>query len=175
MNKTMGWGLGIVLALLVASNGAAEPLSREQQLALSTRTYAKSPAEIFAAVERLFLLADKQKDLTLTYPDAETMVVDRRHSALVLNVRYRWTIKVTPVRQRSQVNVALNTAAAGAFSRPGGGSPTVFPDALKLFYARLDVLLGQGGEWLSCKAYQQQVPDHGIVDALCAGADDRQP
>jgi hypothetical protein len=165
----------IACVLFWDSATAAEPLSREEQLALTSRSYPRDPETVFVAAEKLFRLADKPKDLTITYPDERSMLVIRRYTAVILSVQYRWAISVMPESTGSRIRVSLSTGASGPLSRPGAGTTTVSPDVIQLFYSRMDALLGQGGQWQTCDDYKRMHPKHTIIDALCAGAEDQRP
>lgn len=167
--------LALGTVILAETALGSEQLSRDEQLALTSRTYNKSAGEIFTAVEKLFRLADKPSDLTITYPDTESMIVVRRASAVLLRTQYRWVLSAKSDANATTLTLSLNTAASGIMRLPSGGTPTVSPDVIGLFYRRLDYLLGQRDTWSSCGAYRKQHPDHSVMDALCLAAEDKNP
>ena len=163
-------------ALLLAGCATVPPpMSREETLSVSTRTYAGvTPERVFEAASEVFKLADKPADIKISYPDTESMVAVRWTAPFPVHVWYHWTIKATPTPQGTEVSTSIVTTAHG-FAVPGGTMPYSSPSAQKLFYARLDYLLRKGGTWPTCKTFKQQNPGSTSLESLCTLADDNVP
>lgn len=132
---------------------------------------------MFEAIGQVFRLADG-KDVVFEYPNPLTMTVTRDGGGFPMALRFTWSFDVAPVQDADAVSVtaSLLTAASGAFTRPGGGTPTTrSPDVMELFFSRLSYFMGENETWMGCKEFKQSKPKVTLIDALCFKAADLRP
>lgn len=163
------------IILLAGCATIPRQMSREEALAVSTRTYTGVTTErVFEAATEVFKLSDNPTDINISYPDSETMLAVRWTAPFPVHIWYHWTIKAVPAHKGTQVSTSIVTTAHG-FAVPSGVTPYSSPAAQKLFYARLDYLLGKSTDWPTCEVYENQNPGSSSLESLCKLADDNVP
>jgi hypothetical protein len=139
--------IGVSLFLAGCVSMPPQP-TREQWLDLKTRTYpGVTQAQVFAAAERLFTLADGS-DFSFVYaPTGDQLTAVRRWMLVgIIPVwgRDTWTVTATPQDGRVLATVE-------ALRNEGETTPQVY----RLFWARMDYLLGRSKTWITCdKAWE---------------------
>jgi hypothetical protein len=179
MNKSIKEVNYICASLLIASSlliSCATPqkkLSREEWLNLTTHKYdSVSKEDVFKAIEKIFVLAD-ESDTTFTHsPDSIKAV--RWTAPFPVHIWYHWDCFVNQSENGVVVRVSISTTAHG-FGVPGGMTPYNSEDVYKLFFSRLNYLLGESSKWYSCDEYKRENPKHTTLEALCMLSEDKQP
>jgi hypothetical protein len=158
-----------LLATLLAGCAAQpKPLSREEFLAATTRTYeGKSKEQVIAAAERVLKLADGD-DFAFAHNERGFDAV-REWSAFALIIfmtgRDYWTFHVAEQPEGIKASVQVSVFAEGLTPTPttaggwvatsspvaGTGRPVDGPALYELFWTRMDHLLGLRERWMDCK------------------------
>lgn len=166
-----------------------------------TRTYTdKTKAEVEAAVETLFRLADV--DYQISYGD--NVWVANRHWTLYMLIgaawgKDYWYIDISEasgdgstivVRQFSDSQTASATPTGGGGAQVTTAGRMINPDVVDqwelqyrqamyaVFFGRLDFLLGKKDQWLDCDTAKKWVKENnlkGPLDPLCLCATDSPP
>lgn len=161
---------------------------RERQLKMVERVYPdKSPEEVIKAADRVFRLADD--DYVLSHsPNGFT--ANRRYVIyLIITAGFgddSWSVTAQPQGSGTKVT-ALHSAVGGSMTPlvSGGGAVapmqsqtanliTTQPAPYQLFFSRLEHLLYNKGEWLTCKK-AKKIFTEGSLDPFCICANDRTP
>lgn len=177
----------VLLSVMLSSCVSARPpLSRDEWLRMTTRTYDNITKEqILAAAERVLRLADGN-DFMVAHSD-EGFVASRNWSVyLVLAASFGtdvWQLRAAeygPAGTKVSVSVSTQVGAVGGVAAgPGAAAPMTTPAAggavngpavYEVFWARMDYLLGRSPVWMDCRAANHQVST-GVVwgdnSALC--------
>lgn len=177
----------VLSALLLAACGAPIPLwTPDYAQQQTTRTYADvPPAKALAAAEEVVRLAGDPRDVQVT-PTATGAVAHRYYVGFVgmqnVSNDYAFALQVAPAGQGSTVALTL-TASRSDFSEDEviGTSPFLdngpirIADPYKLFFARLDYLLGKRADWVTCAAAPAALGASVALDPLCYRARDGAP
>ena len=180
----------IALGAVLLTSGCATkhpPMTRAEYLAMTSRSYeGVTPAEVFAATEQLFLLADPD-DVQFTHGPDEIRVTRPWTVYLVLSAARGtdyWRIQATAeggtttvfaaANQESNVIVAAPTAQGDVYAGtvPMGGAPIAGTAIYDVFWDRLDYLLGKRAAWTTCaesNRRQRAGEVWGDNSALCNG------
>lgn len=164
---------------------------RERQIQMMSRVYeGMSPNEILMAADRVFRLADS--DYTISH--AETSLVATRNWVLylVLTAAFgtdTWVVETFPAenatrvvtRHSGQAQSLAPTPTVGfngqlgmtASTGPSIQGASTWSGPYRLFYERVDYLLGQRGDWVKCRDAKEGY--EGPLDALCMCAEDLLP
>lgn len=163
---------------------------RERHIRMVTREYeGKTPQEILLAADRIFRLADD--DYRVAH--SETALQAQRNWMLYLVITAAfgidsWIVETWPTEKGTKVIARHSGQSQGVAPIPtanlGGGmgvtagtSPvmagmSIYSGIYDLFYARLDYLLGQRADWVTCKGAKNY---EGPLDPFCMVANDRSP
>lgn len=178
----------IICSLLLSSCVSTKPpLSRDEWLRMTTRTYeGVTKEQVLTAAERLFRLADGN-DFMIAHSE-EGFVASRNWSVyLVLAASFGtdvWQLRAAEygtTGTKVSVSVSTQVGTVGAVATgSGGAAPMTTPAAggavngtaiYELFWARMDYLLGRSPVWMDCRAANHQVST-GVVwgdnSALCS-------
>lgn len=163
----------VVLASLFGGCATQQPqMSREEWQKIRNRKYDVSQERVLSAAENVFKMADPS-DVRFTYSDNSLKAV-RWAAPFPINIWYHWDIVTKKNDSGTDVTVSITSTSAG-LGVPGGMFPADSSDAIKLFYSRLDYLLGKSVEWKSCDDYELANPGATTLEALCLCADDLPP
>lgn len=162
--------------LISACASVPEQMSRSESLEKTSKTYqAIKPDELFESIGQIFRLSDQPSDIVISYPDAERLLAVRWAAPFPIHTWYHWNIKVVASGAGSKVDVSIATTSHG-FAVPAGMTPLNSPEVIKLFYARLDFLVGESrSDWPTCDDFRKLVRKRSSLDALCLLAEDRLP
>ena len=145
---------------------------RERQIAATTRIYeGKTPEEVLLAAATVLRWADDDYDISHT---SDSVHATRNWMYIGFIViphgTDRWTINAESVANGTKVKAACfvddNMAARG-------GKEAINNGLFSLFYGRLDYILGNSKNWLTCKDARKIYTDY--LDPLCTVATDRTP
>lgn len=173
-------GVLVVVVITGCANQPMEPMSREVWKKETTRVYKNfTKEEIFAASEKLFRLWDGD-DFSFSYTPNQLAAVRKwMFFALIAYAEGsdHWQVSVTDSSDQNQaleVRVSLREISSSSSLVVGG--PTVFmgpafgqenfvntPYIYRLFWSRLDYLLGVSDSWYSCKDWKK-ANDLGLVE-----------
>jgi hypothetical protein len=176
----------LLVGALVAGCAGPQLQTREDWLAATSRTYRDvAKDDILRAGEHLFRLADGT-DFTIVHQQ-DALIASRQWMVyLVIAVGFgtdHWVVRAQEARDGAiQVTVSASTQSQMAGpSQPtlsGGtpsmgptfGSPVTNPALYRLFWARMDYLLGVSDKWLTCddasSVYQVSRASNGM-ELLC--------
>src|SRR5262245_58259573 len=162
----------LLLIPFVAGACATIPApTREAQRAAHTRTYPGiPPAQVYAAAEELFRLADGD-DITISLIATGGVRAVRSWWFLQAAGEDIWTVHAAP---EGLVTVELDRRLTMALV-PYRSLPLDGPAVYDLFWRRMNYLLGQSATWTSCADYQRLAHPPGRLDPLCELTDDRTP
>ena len=173
MSKIATYGMLSIWCLLGAGCGFPQPVATLQEF---TQAQSKSydglnKKQIYQAIEEMFTLADPH-DVRFTFEDNKLVV--RRLAFLLLSVyEETWIIQAEESNQAIEVTVSVDPKYNGTSLPPTGVGP------YKLFFARLDYLLHQSDEWMTCYDYETAARAHPTwgrgEEILCYLADDNLP
>lgn len=189
-----GWIAGGLIALGMTACTPRTPLTREEFLAETTRVYpGKAPAEVMTAAEDLLRLADPRTQFQYR-DDGFTAYRPLVVFAVIAMVTGTVTVdfKAAPADDGgTKATVAMGVLAAGSAVMPTGsggyslaptgtaGAPPAGNHAYRLFWQRMNHLLGDGDRWVACYDTPFKLNDAdaiwGSAEALCAGAPDKLP
>jgi hypothetical protein len=177
------------LALSGCANYAVPPMSRHDQLAMTTRIYPDTtPEQVIAAAEKVLKLADGD-DMQVAH--GETGFEARRRWLVYIVIGAaagvdHWSFRATSTPDGTRATVAVNQSSQGLSPSPvvtqsssGMGVGTgpaisagiISPALYDLFWRRVDFVLERpGSTWLTCQQWAtlqktQRLP--GIDDPLC--------
>jgi hypothetical protein len=167
-------------------------IERERQLQMVTRTYAgKTQQEVLMAADRIFRLADEDYAIS-HYP---TSLTAQRKWLIYMVLAAAmgtdtWSVSAEPADSGVKVTALLNQTVGNIGAMPiattGGqwsAAPsttqpmqniTTRPASYQLFFARLDYLLGERTDWLTCNQAKEIFTD-GLLEPFCTVANDRTP
>lgn len=155
----------INIFLITAIAGCAtmpmDPMTREQWQLETKRIYKDvSAEEVFESAEKLFKLWDGE-DFTFGYADNEITATRSYMVFVVINYvdgRDRWRVAVEPIDENSlevSVNLAVSISTLGFYDTININTPYIY----RLFWSRMDYLLGKSDKWFSCKDWKAT---HGV-------------
>lgn len=176
----------LVMTLLSGCLPKCPRMTRAEYLETTTRVYKNSDKEeVFAAIEKLFILADGN-DFKFTYTEDGMQAMRNWSIFLIFAAGFGtdyWNINVQDVENggvRVSTRVATQSQSMAPTPTTGGnysagttplmGSPLEGTSIYDLFYARLDYLLGVRSEWMSCDDSDKRKSNGvtwGLNDALC--------
>lgn len=151
--------LALLMVVLLAGCAAQpKPLSREEWLAATTRTYeAKNKEQVIAAAERVLRLADGD-DFTIVHADDGFDATRDWMAFIVIGLvtgTDRWAFRAIEESGgvKASVQVSLNASGTSANGIPTSvtGGLINGPALYELFWERMDYLLGLRGQWMDCK------------------------
>lgn len=176
----------VLLSVMLSSCASKPPLSRDEWLRMTTRTYeGVTKEQVLAAAEQVLRLADGN-DFMVAHSD-EGFVASRNWSVyLVLAASFGtdvWQLRAAEygtTGTKVSVSVSTQVGAVGAVATgPSTAAPMTTPSAggavngtavYEVFWARMDYLLGRSPVWMDCRAANHQVST-GVVwgdnSALC--------
>jgi len=141
-----------LLTLLLLAGCATRSLTPEEAQQLTTKTYpALLPETIIPAVSDLFFLADDQAYQRTQMQDR--LIATRTHSLNVgltfVEAKDTWTVKTQKTSQGTTVTLDVKSqekwiTGTSEVQRPEG--PAIYTQ----FWNRLDFLLGQSTDWMTC-------------------------
>lgn len=177
----------IIVSLMLSSCASTPPLSRDEWLRMTNRTYeGVTKEQALAAAEQILRLADGN-DFMIAHSD-EGFVASRNWSVyLVLAASFGtdvWQLRAAEygtTGTKVSVSVSTQFGAVGAVATgPSTVAPLTTPSAgsavngtaiYEVFWARMDYLLGRSPVWMDCRAANHQVST-GVVwgdnSALCS-------
>lgn len=166
--------MAAALVLVGCTTQPTKPWTRAEAEAITTRTYrGVSPEQALDAAEQVFRLAD-ENDVVFSYG---TGALQAQRNVLVYAVlaavsgNYRFDISAKPVSDGTQVTINTRSNMSGTYSFPTS-TPVSWPQGYRLFFDRVDYLLGKKEHWLTCpearKSYGVQA-----IEELCLNADDK--
>lgn len=171
--------IGLILLLLL-SGCTTRSLSPKETQQLTTKTYpALSPETIIPAVSDLFFLVDDQ-----AYQQTQTqdrLIATRNHGLNIgltfVEAQDTWTVETQKTRQGTTVSLNVTSqetwiTGTTEVERPEG------PATYTQFWNRLDFLLGQSTNWMTCNNLTNEyLEDRTWGDTwwLCSGVKDRTP
>jgi len=175
------------LILFIGFGGCATKpkVSEEEMKAATTRTYeGVSSEQVMQASEKLLKLVDESrfkfnrddKQLTAT---RSGQIFTGMFSGGKSNITAVWLVKTRQEDKSTVVNLeggweteTLSTGLTSHVKRPEGTA------VYKLFFNRLDNLLGRSNEWMTCEGMKKAIKQgeaSGDIRMLCAYADDKMP
>ncbi|TMV84543.1 hypothetical protein FGG78_21645 [Thioclava sp. BHET1] len=174
----------ILAALALASCGEPiKPWSLSYREASTTRIYTDtSPAQAITAAETVLKLTSAPRDVSIE-PTADGFVGDRYFTGTrglqIISGDYRFTLSATAQGKNTQVKLRID-------NRNPFDGPVSFTDSLDrgevqvadpytLYFARMDYLLGQRKDWVSCRGAGQQLGLHVALEPICVFAVDHAP
>ena len=140
---------------------------------VQTRDYPGiTPNQVLAASEKIFQLAD-EGDVTIRRKPS-ILVVKRPHKSLVYkSLEEKWTVETRREEGATYVKVSALFEKEGSEVYPRGIG------TYRLFFSRLDYLLGASSNWMTCLQYEAKIirdPSWGHEDRfLCMNAKDKVP
>jgi len=173
-----------VLIVIVGIGGCAtkSKVSEEEMQAAMTRTYeGVTSDQVMQASEKLLKLVDESRfkfkrtdnQLTATREGQLQTGVGKAHVTAV------WLVTTQKKGKSAIVTIeagwkreALSTGLTSKVKKPEGTA------VYKLFFNRLDNLLGQSNEWMTCEGMQKAIQlgeASGDIRMLCAYAEDKLP
>lgn len=185
-----------LLALLTGC-GTVKRMTREEWKVETTRTYLdKSPEEILIAAEKIFRLSD-ENDYSFAYRD-DQVIATRNWMvfAILASVSgvdsWQVSAKRTPEGstvataflsvQYSNQSMVLTTPSPSFATTSFGGVPIDTPWDYRVFWSRMDYLLGVSNTWLDCGSasiqFSKMAPDEDTrANSLCQAitVDDKLP
>lgn len=191
---------GIFLFVAVAyltGCGTVKTMNRAEWRAETTRIFPNnSPDAVLAASEEVFKLSDGG-DFSFAYTDDE-LIATRRWMFYTGLANFdgtdTWRVKATRgpngatkatvivYRSSSDQTMVLTTPTPSYATTGTGGLPVSTPWDYRLFWLRMEFLLGNSSEWLDCKAasekFSKEAPTEDTrVTTLCqfATVDDKPP
>lgn len=179
MKKTL-----LLVPLLLAGCGAAVPLwTRDYASQQTTRTYASAPpAAVAAAAEAVVRQTAAPRDVTVKRT-ADGVVIDRYYVGYMglrsVTLDYTFTLHVTPEGKGSRVT--LDLAAQRTFNDNGtdyshdtvyDGGTIPYGDPYRLFFARMDYVLGKRADWVTCAEAPAKLGAQIALDPLCTKVSD---
>lgn len=180
----------LLFALAVAGCGTQVPLwTKDYAAQATTRHYADvPPAKALAAAEEVVRLTAPARDVSVKATPGG-VEIDRYFNGFIhmhsVTIDYRFTLTATPAGRGSTVTLAIRSNAQD-FSAPDAmtglelspllaNGPATVADPYKLFFARMDYILGKRTDWVSCTAAPSVLGASIALDPLCQGAEDRAP
>lgn len=173
---------------LVAACGAPIPLwTADYAQRETTRSYAGvAPAQAIAAAEEVVKLAGAPRDVQVT-PKPDGAEVHRYYIGFVglhqVTLDYGFKLTAAATGQGSTVTLAMD-----ASSTDNGDVPSLFvqgpllqgnqiqiADPYRLFFARMDYLLGKRPDWVTCAEAPAKLGASVALDPLCNFAKDVSP
>lgn len=188
----------VVAAVLSGCAAQHLPMTREEYLATTTRFYpGKTKEDIFKAAEKLFTLSDG-KDYSFTHTEASLEAARKWSIYLVLTASFgqdNWRVTAKDTEQGVKASVQASTqfqalqpmmvangmnSDAYVTTGPLAGSPVKGNALYNLFWARMNYLLGERSDWMTCEQSDRNVKEGkewGSNEALCNSfnVDDNDP
>lgn len=177
----------LLVALVILLSGCATrpQLTREEWVGVTTREYEeRTPAQVLAAAEKLFRLADGD-DFTIAHA-ADGLSATRGWAAFFIiggaNGTDYWTVRAAPGAKGTVATVQASTQSTtiapmmiGGIGMipaalPGQGAPIDGTALYDVFWARMDYLLGRRPAWMTCEEADERVRKSvtwGSNEALC--------
>lgn len=150
----------------------------------TTRSYAGvPPAKLLAAAEQVVRLAGAPRDVQIK-PTPAGAVADRYYVGFIgmrnVTIDYTFTLGVTPAGKGSAIDLGMRASIADfsdddldILPSPYLNQPQIqIADPYKLFFARLDYLLGKRPDWVSCAEAPAKLGAVVALDPLCYQAVD---
>ena len=158
-----------LLALAGCATKPMDPMSRDQWKQETKRTYTGvTPDQVIKSAERLFKLWDGS-DFTFGYADNEITATRKGFVFAIINYTEfadHWRVSAQ-LKDKDSVEVSVNLAVSGTSSTMalGGATPIMGPGIsnganvntpyiYRLFWSRMDYLLGKGDRWFSCAEWK---------------------
>lgn len=180
----------LVLPLLLAACGETIPLwSADYARQATTHHYTDvPPAKALAAAEEVVRLTAPPRDVQVK-PGATGAVMHRYYNGFAglqsVIVDFRFAVDVAPEGRGSVVTLSMR-ADEQDLSAPNQmtdfhmsplltGNQIQVADPYKLFFARMDYLLGKRPDWVTCAAAPSRLGATVALDPLCFQALDRVP
>ncbi len=172
------------LIVIVGIVGCAtkSKVSEEEMQAATTRTYeGTSSGQVMEASEKLLKLVDEAR---FKFTRADNQLTATRAGQVFTgvgkaNVTAVWLVKTQNKGKSTVVTIsagwkraALSTGLTSKLKKPEGTA------VYKLFYNRLDNLLGRSNEWMTCEGMKNAIKQgeaSGDIRMLCAYAEDKLP
>ncbi|MBI1218035.1 MAG: hypothetical protein GC186_05750 [Rhodobacteraceae bacterium] len=177
----------ILLPLALAACDGSIPLwSKDYRTAATTRSYAAAPAQVLEAARTVVRLAGEPRDVQITNTasgiDAHRYFVGFVGMASITD-DYRFSVTATPDGKGTAVSLSISAERMNMNSDEAdiGVSPLLdgaqvqVADPYKLFFARMDYLLGKRPDWVSCAAAPAKLGASIALDPLCANSPDAAP
>lgn len=163
-----------ISAALVLAGCALEPVkySGAEYASLTTRTYKNIKKEdVFSATKEIFELADPTFKVTKF---GDEIKASRSVGVLFNTITYSWRV-LAEARNADVLVTTEHQTQIDTTDLPSG-----WEGSYKLFYARLDYLLGKSNHWLTCSEAADARGDisrkrYGSLEALCWQPEDRSP
>jgi len=176
--------VGALILFIGLGGCATKPkVSEEEMKAATTRTYeGVSSEQVMQAAEKLLKLVDESrfkfnrddKQLTATRSGQVFTNIGKADVTAVWLVKTQEKDKSTVVTlEAGWKRQSLSTGVTGRNVKKPVGTAVY-----SLFFNRLDNLLGQSNEWITCEGMKkaiQQGEASGDIRMLCAYADDKMP
>jgi hypothetical protein len=175
-----------LMVAAMAAGCAHDPvLTRDKYLAMTNREYPdRTPEQVIAAAERVLRLADGDDFQIADNPHG--FVAYRNWSIYVVLAATMgtdtWMLTAEPSGAGSKVNLQVGRQAGSiipvpttngamtATGMPVAGNPLYGTATYDLFWARLDYMLHERSDWMTCKASNERVEQKiawGDNSALC--------
>jgi hypothetical protein len=180
----------LLIPLLLAGCGETIPLwSTDYARQATTHRYADvPPAKALAAAEEVVRLTAPPRNVEVR-PSAGGAILHRYYNGLIgfhsTIIDYRFAVDVAPEGRGSVVRLAMRAEQQDLSSDdtvPGfrlspllSGSQIRVADPYRLFFARMDYLLGKRPDWVSCAAAPSRLGASMALDPLCFKARDAAP
>jgi hypothetical protein len=174
MNKL---AVALIVSILVGCATSRPHVTREEWLSVTSRTYdGVTKEQIIGAAEQLFRLADGD-DFDIVHTE-EGISTSRKWFALLITGTDYWQIKAVPVGNQFRVTVHVSTHIDPMDGTTRPTTTTVDPAfnpvrgtaIYDIFWSRLDYLLGERADWMTCKTADDRVDRRitwGGNSALC--------
>lgn len=184
----------ITLATCLTMAGCSTPtpqVSRDEWLAMTTKTVKADLNTALKSAERVVILAD-ESDTTISHNTSGFSAVRKATTWLVLAAvedYWQWRVTAEPVQDGTRLNAevfrtsnSITAMPVGPFSVPmtsngTPGVPVTDPKLYSLLWSRIDHLLDSSTPWLTCE--QAGVPrasPEADATALCGiGREDKKP
>lgn len=167
-----------VVPALLAGCAASVPLwSRDYARQATTRSYAAaSPAQVEAAAEAVVRQTAPRRDVSVTRT-ADGVTIQRYYVGYFglrsATLEYTFTLHVTPAGKGSRVQVSMAARNVGdglpvpVYSPIYSAQQIQYADPYKLFFARMDYVLGQRKDWVTCAEAPAKLGAQIALDPLC--------
>ena len=179
----------ILVPLLLTGCGAQVPLwSKDYAAAETTRSYpGVAPAKVMAAAAEVVKLAGEPRDVQVK-TEGGSLRMDRYFNGFIgmnsVIIDYKFNATVAASGNGSTVTLDMGTDTQDFASTdnvvrmpsPLVDTPHIqVADPYKLFFARMDYLLGKRPDWVTCSEAPAKLGASVALDPLCAHARDAVP
>ena len=173
--------------LLTACAGQQVPLwSKDVRTAAQTHHVDAPPAEALAAAAKVVRATADARDVNVKV-DGNTETLTRYYVGIIgtapVTITYTFTLTATPAGKGSDLSLSMKADRSElqddgfntAFNPLLDGAEVMVADPYKLFFARMDYVLGARPDWVACAAAPAVLGASMALDPLCFRAYDTPP